>query len=92
MKFYKVEVSGQLLAQFFSTHVLSDFNERITIENGVPPDAHLLQSRIPSPDRIEFLFATDEESDLPEAVDVWEWAQIVRPTGTRDWIEKESAA
>ena len=91
MKFYTAQVSGKVFVKLFKNGVMSDFNEQITIADGVPQDAHLIQVRMPSPDVMELLFATDEEGDVPEAVDIWAWAERVSPTATYEWIEKETS-
>lgn len=77
MKFYKVEISGKLISRIFKEGITSDFGERVTVKQGIPQDAKLIMTRMQTVDNLELLYATDEEGEYPEAVDIWYAAEHV---------------
>ncbi len=89
MKFYTTKISGRLLLQICSEGIISDFDEKIVNETGVPQGGHVIATRWDDGmGWLEILFVTTEDGEVPEAVDMWSYAEQITPTQTVEYREK----
>jgi hypothetical protein len=84
MRYYKARISGRLVARLFVNgryylgEPLTEVKE-LEIAEGVPEGSSLIMVKMDSPDILDLLFVSEEEGEVPEAVDIWSFATEIMP-------------